>query len=91
MARNERVTLGTGWTQLTNADATSITIQNTTGHPLEINGRNGATDPTTSGMSVPAGEAILNKNLSDLFPGVSGANRVYARGADGQEVFVSHA
>jgi hypothetical protein len=92
MAQNTDVVLPIAtWTQLTNADVTSITFQNKSGNYILVKGTAGATAPTDDDGSVRynPGQGELNTTLSDLFPGVS-ATRVYAYAPTGAEVMVSH-
>jgi len=80
------------WTQLTDADVTSITFQNTSGYYILIKGVAGASAPTDDDGAVRynPGQGERNVLLSDLFPGIS-ATRVYAYAPTGAEVMVSHA
>jgi hypothetical protein len=86
------------WTQLTNADVTDITFQLIRGVPVYLQGTNGTTAPNASSVTVglryEPGQGESKAALADLFPGVSGVNRVWARSAEegkAAEVFVSHA
>lgn len=94
MAQNTTITLEAGvWTQLTDADVTSITFQNTGGYHILVAGTVGATAPTnTNGaLRYNPGQGERNVALSDLFPGIS-ATRVYALCSAGSVgVTVSHA
>lgn len=93
MARNQdTVTLTSGWTQLTNADATAISFQVLSG---SIQIRVTATDTppadTDQGWSYGAGQASqgeLVRNLSDYANAIS-SGRVFARGPG--TVLVDHA
>ena len=92
MAQNTDVGLPIAtWTQLTDADVTSITFQNKSGNYILVKGTAGATAPTDDNGAVRynPGQGELNTTLSDLFPGVS-ATRVYAYAPTGAEVMVSH-
>lgn len=68
------------WTQITNANATSITFQNLGDGVIVIKGTVGAVAPSdaTGGIQYLPGQGEINVTLADLFPGVSGANRIYA-------------
>lgn len=82
------------WAELTDAAVTSITFQNVSAMPIVVTATNGTTPPTADagGLTYAAGQGESNRSLADLFPGVSGANRVWARSSNGtQQVFVSHA
>lgn len=79
------------WTQLTDANVTSITFQNKSGNYILVKGTAGATAPTDDDGAVRynPGQGERNVLLSDLFPGIS-ATRVYAYAPTGAEVMVSH-
>lgn len=99
MAKNATQTVTSEWAQLTSGDVTSITIQNFGGDPVTIVGTVGANAPAATsdvGLVLDPGIAVINRSMTDLFPGVSGATRVYARTnpdtpSSVAEVFVSHA
>jgi len=93
MAQNTDVVLPIEvWTQLTNADVTSITFQNKSGNFILVKGTVGASAPSDDDGAVRynPGQGERNVSLSDLFPGVA-ATRVYAYAPTGAEVMVSHA
>lgn len=93
MAQNTTISLTAGeWTQLTDADITSITFQNTGNYAVFIKGTAGATAPTdrTGAVRYDTYEGERNALLSDLFPGIS-ATRVYAFSFGTTSVMVSHA
>jgi hypothetical protein len=92
MAQNTTITLTAGaWTQLTDADISSITFQNTGGYHMLVKGTATATAPTdaTGAIRYNPGQGERNVSLSDLFPGISAA-RVYAYSDDAVSVMVSH-
>lgn len=95
MARHETVTCAAGaWTQLTSGDVTEIRCQNRGQYPIFLQATVGATPPSNSSgaVSLGAGETLAaDLTLAQLFPGVSGANRVYAWAGGATEVSVSHA
>lgn len=94
MARNETLDLvADTWTQLTSGNVTTITFQNNGTDPILVKGTVGANAPTDEEGAIiyESGEGEKNARLADLFPGVSGANRVYAKCADAGVVMVSHA
>lgn len=96
MARNTNVALtGGAWTQLTADDVSAITFQNISenGIPIFIKGAVGATPPAdlSGAVRYALGEGERNSAIADLFPGISGANRVYAWAAVSGVVMVSHA
>lgn len=94
MPQNTTVNLSAAtWTQLTNGDTARITFQNTSGTHVIVKATVGATAPTnlTGGIRYNPGQGERNVLLSDLFPGVTGVNRVYAYAQDGAAVMISHA
>lgn len=93
MAQNTTVTLTENtWTQLTDADVTSITFQNTGGQFMRVAGTTGGTAPTTTAGAIRynPGQGERNVALSDLFPGIAAA-RVWAICDMAVDVMVSHA
>lgn len=93
MAQNTDVILPIAvWTQLTDANVTSITFQNKSGNYILVKGTAGATAPTDDDGAVRynPGQGERNVLLSDLFPGIA-ATRVYCYAPTGAEVMVSHA
>lgn len=94
MAQNTTITIpAAAWTQITDADITSITFQNVGSNHILIKATSGATAPTTAvgGFRYNPGQGERNVTLADLFSGVSSANRVWAYSTDGSSVVVSHA
>lgn len=81
------------WTQLTDANIATITFQNIADNHIRVKATVGASAPTnlTGAIRYNPGQGERNVALSDLFPGVSGANRVYAWSETGAAVVVSHA
>jgi hypothetical protein len=79
------------WTQLTDANVSSITFQNR-GANAFVAGTAGTTPPSsTSGAILYAtGQGELNTLMIDLFPGISAA-RVWAYCDTATEFTVSHA
>lgn len=93
MAQNTTTTLTAGaWTQLTDANVTSITFQNIGDYFCRIKGTTDATEPTDASGSIRynPGQGERNVALSDLFPGIA-AVRVWAYSDQGISVMVSHA
>lgn len=95
-AKNALVTVTPVWTQLTDSDVTALTFQNQ-GPNVMINVTVGAGSPpaTNTGVVYPnmTGE-ISTVTLAQDFPGVAGANRVWARVVEGNassSVWASHA
>ena len=95
MARNDNVTIpALTWTQLTNANATAIRVQSVILSEMTLQATNGVTAPTTQvGAIVLAGGAVLAADLTiaQLWPGVTGANRVWAFARTPSVASVSHA
>jgi hypothetical protein len=94
MAQNTKIDVDADdWTQLTDANITEITFQNIGSAPIFVAGTNGTTPPSeTTGFLYNPREGEVKRALADLFPGVSGVNRVWAiADAPNTGVFVSHA
>lgn len=97
MPQNTSVTLNaSAYTQITDANVTEITFQNVRGGAVFVVGTVGVSQPAASvvGLRYEPGQGESKRLLADLFPGVSGVNRLWARCADSgssAEVFVSHA
>jgi len=94
MAQNTTVTVPAGaWTQLTDADITSITFQNVGSNYILIKATTDATAPTSNVGSIRynPGQGERNVALSDLFPGLAGRDRVWAYADNITPVVVSHA
>lgn len=82
------------WTQVTTADITSATFQNNGGNAVWILATVGAIAPTGGAKGIrynPGSGERSSVTLATLFPGLSGANRLYAYAPDGARVFISHA
>ena len=83
------------WTQLTSGNVSSITFQNIgKEHDMFVLGTVGEVAPTGApdgAVQYNTGQGELNAAMTDLFPGVSGANRVYAWSEHGTEAAVNHA
>ena len=93
MAQNTNKTIAAGsWTQLTDADITSITFQNAGDDRIFVKGTADATEPTDLNGAVGYNpwQGERNVALSDLFPGIS-AVRVWAYCPEDATVVVSHA
>lgn len=94
-ARNDNVTLPAGvWTQITDGDVTALRVQNIGSGAVFIKARVGAGALSSLGGAIcldALGMIPATTPLADLFPGVSGANRVYALSDAGGIVSVSHA
>jgi hypothetical protein len=82
------------WTQVTNADATAVSLQNVGGQDAWIKGAVGAVPPTDlAGAYVLQPGLILPSDvlLATLFPGTAGVNRVYVWSGGPARVSVHHA
>lgn len=95
MARNETIVLTKGvWTQVTNANAAALRLTNLGQYTIQLKATNGAVAPADVSGAVPlrSGETLAaDLTLAQLWPGVAGANRVYALSFEGASVSVSHA
>lgn len=95
MPRSTTITADEGaWTELTANNITDITFQVKGGGTVLVQATVGAVAPIvdTDAISYKLGQGEANRALADLFPGVSGANRVYAKALSNDlSVFVSHA
>lgn len=93
MAQNTDIVLTANtWTQLTDADVTSITFQNKGIYHILVAGTTGASAPTNDNGSIRynRGQGERNVALTDLFAGIA-AKRVWAFSHKSLEVMVSHA
>jgi len=81
------------WTQLTDADVTSISFQNLGMNFIIVKATTDTTAPTTSADAIRynPGQGEMNVLLSDMFPGLSGRDRLWAYAPAPTRVFVSHA
>lgn len=96
MARNDTFGLPSGaWTQLTNANASAVRVQNRSGYSILISATHGTTAPTTVNGAIevlPFQTLAADMTLAQLWPGVDpAANRLWAWSDNGATVSVSHA
>ena len=96
MARNETLSLAAGvWTQATNANAAAVRVHNYGDcGVVRMQATVGAVPPTVESGSLPldTGETLAaDLTLAQLWPGVSGANRLYLLAEKAGRVSVSHA
>jgi len=94
MPRNTTVTAPAAtWTQLTDADVASLTFQNVGSNYMLVKGTTTAVAPTDTDGSLRynPGQGEKSVFVIDLFPGLSGADRVWAYAPDGTIAAVSHA
>lgn len=93
MARNTTVQCPSGtWTAITDADVTNITFQNlsvTDAMLVKVTTGAAPTDRTGAAFYPPVNGEI-NVALAELFPGVTGAVRVFVFAHRALSVFVSH-
>lgn len=80
------------WVELTEADVTNITFQNLGTASMFVQATTGAMPTTTAGsIEYPGAAKETNVLLADLFPGVAGADRLWAYALTQTTAFVSHA
>lgn len=94
MAQNTTISVPAAtWTQLTDADITSITFQNIGSSHVMIKATTDGTAPTNfaGALRYNPGQGERNVTLSDLFPGLAGRDRVWVYATDAAQVVVSHA
>ena len=94
MPQNTNIALTAGtWGLLTNSDVTALRVQNLNGYEIKIAATVGAVAPTNAAGAItllPYAAIAADLTLAQLFPGVSGANRVYAFSDAPALVSVSH-
>ena len=81
------------WIELTTANASYVTFQNIGNATVYLKGTVGATAPIDADGSLefpPAAQAV-SYQLSDMFPGISGVNRLWAYADAETYVTISHA
>lgn len=78
---------------LTDADITSLTFQNVDPQSAWVIGTADATPPGSwsGALRVGPGEGRLNVALADLFPGIAGVARLWARSDVGGAMAIGHA
>lgn len=81
------------WVEITAGDVTQLTFQNIGTNHVLIMGTVGAVAPTSpsGALRYNPGQGERLGALTDLFPGVSGANRVFAYAESPGSITVSHA
>ena len=81
------------WTLLTDADVSAITFQNISESDVLVKATADTTAPTdlTGALLYPPRTGEAARALADLFPGISGADRVWAYSKSNASVFISHA
>ena len=94
MAQNTTINIPAAtWTQITDGNVTAMTFQNISGNFVLVKGTVGATAPTTlpGSLRYNPGQGERNVLLTDLFPGISGVNRLYVFADSGAQMVVSNA
>jgi len=95
MATNSTVSLDAGeWEEITASDVSSITFQNISPYPVFVRATTGDAPTETEAFGAiryNPGQGERNVQLSDLFPGVVDADRVFVYSDGKATVFVSHA
>lgn len=80
MPANGETPISSDWTLITPDNVTALTFQNVNNFPIRIWGTVGAVAPSgVAGLLYDGGQGERNVAMADLFPGLAGANRVYAR------------
>ena len=101
MAQNTTITCAAGvWTLLTNSNVTALRACNLGSEGVWLMATAGATAPAVPANAAPPPGAVpllpnqtlaADLTLAQLFPGVSGANRVYCFAYQPTRISVSHA
>lgn len=93
MPQHDTITIPKGqWTQITNADAATARVQNAGTSTIQIQARQGTGSVDQPGaIMLRQVEGVLTLDLATAYPGVSGANRLYAYSELGGKVSISHA
>jgi len=81
------------WIELTTADTSVVSFQNVGNYTIYVKGTVGATAPIDANGSLefPPASQVIIYNLSDMFPGISGVNRLWAYADAETYVTISHA
>lgn len=94
MAQNTTLNIPANtWTLLTDADVSTVTFANVTGSTVWIKATTDTTEPTDRAGAIPysPGFGESAAAMTDLFPGLSGADRLWAYSTEPASVFISHA
>lgn len=81
-------------TSITSNDVTACRIQNQSGYPIQILASFGATPPNnTNGAFVLLPYQAIGADIliSEIFPGIANANRLYVFSQEPVQISVSHA
>ena len=81
------------WIELTTADVTTVTFQNIGNYTVYVKGTAGATAPIDTGgvLEMPPASIAITYALADIFPGITGVNRLWAYADTETYVTISHA
>lgn len=81
------------WTMITNSDVTDITFQNQGPYEILVKATTNTTKPTSSegALRYKPDLGECNRPLADMFPGLTGAVRIWVYPYAATPVFVSHA
>ena len=81
------------WTELTEAETEYVTFQNVGYAPVFVKATSSSSEPvdTSGSLEFPAAAQAVSYNLTDMFPGTSGANRLWAYSWFDTSVAISHA
>jgi hypothetical protein len=97
MPRHTTVAVGEAPIELTDANVVSITFQNAGGYEVYVRAAVNSDPAPTGGdltgwLKYAPGQGERNALLDDLFPGLAGVNRLWAKTTGGKvPVIVSHA
>jgi hypothetical protein len=81
------------WTELTESETEYVTFQNVGYAPVFIKAAADASQPADANgaLEFPPAAQALSYNLTDMFPGISSANRLWAYSCFDTSVAISHA
>lgn len=99
MASHQSVTLApNAWTQVTGSDVSAAMLQNQSGYAIRVLATAGVTPPAATPAVIatgieffPGGGFDASRLLSEIFPGITGANRIWAYCSMHGQVVCSHA
>ena len=95
MARNDNVAIAANTpVQLTNANAAAVWVHNLSGYAVYLQATLGTTPPASraGGVMLQAGGTLAaDLTLAQLWPGITGANRLWAFADLACDLSVSHA
>lgn len=93
MAKNTTMSLPQReWTELTDADVSSVTVQNQSGYDIYLLATAGTAPSLLGGAILVQPYKIAEAlSLASVWPGVTGPVRLFAYAPNGASVMVSHA